>query len=134
MLKPLSILLLAASPALAAQEWMTRADITYVFVGREVAGTYRNGATFSEIYRRVGAVEYKDRDGALSGTWSLQNDTFCTQYKSAPGGCYRVRLHSANCFEYWLVGETGTIATQWIARSWQTKYPSTCPKSDGASG
>jgi hypothetical protein len=119
--------LLAAGPAHAAQDWLKQTDITYVFAGREVKGVYQNGATFSEIYRKTGKIEYKDDINTLTGKWSIKDDQFCTLYEGQPGGCYKINLLSTNCFEYWLLQPTGEIDKSWIARSWQAKYPSTCP-------
>jgi hypothetical protein len=124
----LAVLLLASTAE--AAPWLLDKDIAYVLVGREIKGHYRNGADFSETYRRTGQIEYKDSDGMQAGQWTLQGGQFCTTYEGSPGGCYRIRMHSGNCFEFWLVAEDGKTASEWIARGWQVKYQSTCPKGD----
>ncbi len=121
--------LLYIAPATATEQWLKEQDITYVFVGREVSGVYANGASFSEIYRRNGDIEYSDETRRLTGKWSQNEDQFCSEYKSDPGGCYRIKMHGDNCFEYWLVQKPDKLDTNWIARSWRAKYPSTCPAS-----
>jgi hypothetical protein len=130
MRKKLVLALLAILPVEAthAAQWLKANDITYVFVGRDIAGIYRNGATFTETYRSIGKIAYKDAESAASGTWTQKEDQFCTTYDGLPGGCYRIRMLSPNCYEYWLVGADGTTANDWIARGWQVKYPPTCPK------
>ncbi len=110
-----------------AETWLKAADITYIFAGREVTGIYQNGAQFTEIYRGTGKIEYRDDANTASGKWSVTGDQFCTLYDGQPGGCYKIRLVSQNCFEYWLVKPDAAVDATWIARSWQTKYPSTCP-------
>ncbi len=108
--------------------WLNDRDLTFVFAGRDVAGTYANGVSFTETYRKVGKAEYRDSQNALEGSWSIRGAALCTHYGEKGGGCFRVIRQSANCFEFWLVKDDGEIAEKsWIARSWQAKFPSTCP-------
>jgi hypothetical protein len=118
-----------AAPALAdapASGWLTANEIRYVFIGREVKGEYANREPFTETYRLKGKVEYTDNSRTARGAWSFAGNTFCTQYEGMEGGCFKVRMHSDNCFEYWLVKDKGETDGAWIARSWRTRYPSTC--------
>jgi hypothetical protein len=117
----------AACPA--EPRWLGDNDLTFVFVGREVAGAYANGVTFTETYRKIGKAEYRDTQSSLEGSWSIKGAAMCTHYRDKSGGCFRVSRQSANCFELWLMSENGELAGEsWIARSWQVKYPSTCPR------
>jgi hypothetical protein len=125
----LALLLLAGSAQAAEPRWLSEKDLRYVFAGREVSGSYANGARFSEVYRSSGKVEYQDAKSKLEGTWSIAGTSFCTHYDKLSGGCFRVTMESENCFSYWLLTEAGTVAdTTWIARSWRTKFSSTCSK------
>ncbi len=121
-----ALVLLASPTAAETGRWLNAADITYMLVGRDVVGQYRNGATFTETYRGVGTIEYRDETSSLRGTWTLKGNQFCTHYEGSPGGCYKMRLTSSNCFEYWLVDAAGTPADAWIAVASQAKYDSTC--------
>ncbi len=129
MLKTLAmiVLVLSTQSVHASDHWLTAKDITYVFVGREIKGTYRNGVPFSETYRRVGRSEYREGETSVSGQWSTKGDQFCTLYDGNRGGCFQIKSSGTNCFEYWLITLAGTPDKNWIARGWQSKYPSTCP-------
>lgn len=109
-----------------ASGWLKADEIRYVFIGREVKGQYANLEPFTEVYRIKGSVEYVDNNRSVKGSWSFTGDTFCTQYEGMEGGCFKLRMHSDNCFEYWLVKGNGEVDGTWIARSWRTKYPSSC--------
>jgi hypothetical protein len=116
-----------ASPTLAAN-FLPAKDITYVFVGREVSGIYSNSVTFSEVYHLDGRIDYAEGQMRTAGRWRIEGTSFCTDYYGVPGGCFKITAHSKNCFEYWLVdAKSGTVQSTWMARSWQSKYPSTCP-------
>ncbi len=127
----LAVTELAGYAVAAEPRWLSERDLAYVFVGREVAGTYANGTSFSETYRKIGKAEYRDPQHSLAGTWSIQGEVFCTRYGHSDnkgGGCFRVSQPSDNCFEFWLLNEAGALAdANWIARSWHSKNPSTCP-------
>jgi hypothetical protein len=126
-------LILAASLSAQSGEprWLNDKELKFVFVGREVAGYYANGAEFSETYRRIGRIEYHDTTTKLEGTWTIRNGAFCNTYNSGGGsGCFKVAKVSENCFEYWLIGENQKVDASWIARSWQAKHSSTCPKTE----
>jgi hypothetical protein len=130
MIKPaIALLLLSSSVHAAEPHWLNEKDLRYVFAGREVAGAYANGAAFKEVYRTSGKVTYEDPETKLEGSWSITGTSICTRYDKQSGGCFRITLESENCFAYWLLTDVGTVAdTTWIARSWRTKYPSTCAK------
>jgi hypothetical protein len=130
LLRVAAISSLLVAPAIAAGHWLKTEDLIYVFAGREVTGHYANGAAFSEIYHRDGRITYKDDQSSFNGTWAIKGSEFCTTYDKGPGGCYRVQMHSSNCFAYYLV-ENGISQPAWIARSSQTKYPTTCPAPTG---
>jgi hypothetical protein len=109
--------------------WMTDMDLHYVFVGREVTGAYANGVPFRETYRKSGKIEYSDTANTLAGNWEISGGKLCTKYAEQAGGCYKITKVSANCFEYWLLAADGAnVEKSWIARSSQSKYPSSCPK------
>jgi hypothetical protein len=123
--------LFAASPLGAApMRWLTENEIRYVFIGREVKGHYHNGVAFTEVYRRNGNVDYRDTDRSFGGKWRLTDGSICVEYQGLEGGCFKIRQHSANCFEYWLVADASSPAKpagQWLARSAQSGNPPTCP-------
>ncbi len=113
----------------ADTRWLGDKDLFFVFVGREVAGDYANGVSFTETYRKIGKAEYRDTKNTLEGTWTITQSTLCTHYAEGGGGCFRVSQQSLNCFEYWLLTDDGEFANKnWIARGWQAKYPPTCPR------
>jgi hypothetical protein len=122
------MLALLTATASAEPRWLNAKDLTFVLVGREVAGAYANGVTFHETYRRNGKTEYKDQKNKLEGTWSIKDNAFCTDYAPNGGGCFKVTRLSENCFEFWVQTAQGTVEANWIARTSQIKYPSTCPK------
>lgn len=123
----------ASGLGLASPVWMTDADLTATFAGRDIAGEYENGDAFQETYAADGSVRYADAHRASSGKWSVRAGTFCTIYDDDPaGGCYRVRKASANCFEFHFVARTeeeaGTAPGKpaWTARGWFPGKPKTC--------
>lgn len=127
-----------AANALAGPAWMTDAELTATFSGRDISGEYENGDRFEEAYAATGAVRYSDARRSSSGKWSVRSGTFCTIYDDDPaGGCYRVRKASANCFEFHFVARTEEQAGKapgkpaWTARGWFPDKPKTC--TDGES-
>jgi hypothetical protein len=113
--------------------WMSDANLTATFAGREIVGEYENGETFAETYRADGAVSYRDSVRASNGRWSVRSGTFCTIYDDDPsGGCYRVRRVSQNCFEFHFVARTTAEAEKdprrpdWTARGWFPTEAKTC--------
>jgi hypothetical protein len=138
MLRATSILLsLAAATSIAAQPvtaWMDEADIKQSFSGVEIDGVYVDGTKFTESYDGTGAIMYRDTRKAMTGRWSVVNNSFCTLYDgTVTGGCFKVVKVSANCFEFYFLAATEeeTAATdpgrpRWTARGWNKKHPATC--------
>jgi hypothetical protein len=127
-----------AVQSLAGPAWMTDADLSETFAGRDISGEYENGDTFDETYAADGSVRYSDARRTSSGKWSVRAGTFCTIYDDDPaGGCYRVRKESENCFEFHFVARTEEQAGKapgkpaWTARGWFPDKPKTC--ADGES-
>jgi len=119
--------------SLAGPVWMTDADLTGTFAGRDISGEYENGDTFDETYARDGTVRYTDARRTSTGKWSVRAGTFCTIYDDDPaGGCYRVHKASENCFEFHFVARTQEQAGKapgkpaWTARGWFANQPKTC--------
>lgn len=122
-----------AVQSLAGPAWMTDADLSATFAGRDISGEYENGVTFAETYAADGTVRYRDARRTSSGKWSVTAGTFCTIYDDDPaGGCYRVRKASENCFEFHFVARTEHQAGEapgkpaWTARGWFANQPKTC--------
>ncbi len=122
-----------AVQCLAGTSWMTDADLSATFAGREISGEYENGETFEETYAADGTVRYSDARRTSSGKWSVSAGTFCTIYDDDPaGGCYRVRKASENCYEFHFVARSEDQASKapgrpdWTARGWFPDKPKTC--------
>lgn len=116
--------------------WMTEAELRASFAAAEISGTYVDGRTFSEQYKKDGTLSYDEpsRKVNWSGHWSVVRGRFCTIYKQVgTGGCFRVRKVSYNCFEFYFDTRTEEEARQstesnprWTARAWRTDRVSTC--------
>ncbi len=114
--------------------WMNEKQLKGVFAGQLVHGHYANGLTFKERYEDNGRVDYRETGLRHSGRWSVTAGTFCTIYDdNRSGGCFRVRRHSANCFEFYFVARTEAQAEvpdrgkpAWTARAWIADKASTC--------
>lgn len=117
-------------------DWMSAAELKAAFSGTTIAGHYADGRPFKESYFKNGRLKYFEElsHRAQVGHWSIVSGSFCTIYDLNPtGGCFRVRRHSANCFEFYFLVRTETEARQpepgrpsWSARAWRTDRPSTC--------
>jgi hypothetical protein len=124
--------LLALTPTLAEEAWMGEVDLRAALGGKHIAGHYRTGRAFTEAYNADGSLSYNDDDRHSDGHWSVLNGTFCTIYSDDPsGGCFRVKRHGDNCFEFYFVARTeeGTAkpdAPSWTARGWVESTKDTC--------
>jgi hypothetical protein len=134
---PLLVLAAACVPGTAlAGERMFGFEMEKTFSGQTLDGIYDNGSFFSETYFEDGSIRYHDVDGADSGQWSVEDDTFCTFYESSPGACFFVERDGANCFTFFqaLEGEDGSLVpdSAWTSRGWQRGADSTCDTPPGA--
>lgn len=118
----------------AIESWMDEAAMRAAFAGKTIQGNYASGRAFTETYRADGGIDYRERDVAYVGHWSLQGGTFCTIYHSDPtGGCYQVRQVSDNCYEFYFVTRTEAQAAErdlsrpaWTARAAVSDRDATC--------
>lgn len=125
-----------AAGDLRPDDWMSAADLKATFSGVTIVGHYADGRAFKESYLENGRLKYAEesRHRALAGHWSIVSGNFCTIYDINPtGGCFRVRRHSANCFEFYFLVRTEDEARKpkpgrpsWSARAWRNDRPSTC--------
>ncbi len=134
---PATILALLIAPAAAlAGERMFGFEMEKTFSGRTLDGVYENGSFFSETYFEDGSIRYHDIEGADSGQWAVEDDTFCTFYESAAGACFFVERDGENCFTFYqaLEGDGGRLVpdTEWTSRGWRRGADSTCDTPPGA--
>jgi hypothetical protein len=116
--------------------WMDATALKAAFSGVTIEGFYADGRPFEESYESTGRLRYVEelRNRIQLGYWSIVQGTFCTIYDAHPtGGCFRVRQHSANCFEFYFQARTEDEARKpdldhpsWTARAWRKGVPSTC--------
>ena len=75
-------------------------------------------------------------NGADSGQWSVEGDTFCTFYESAQGACFFVERDGENCFTFYeaVEGAGGALSPSetWTSRGWNRESDSTCTTPPGA--
>ena len=75
-------------------------------------------------------------DGADSGQWSVEGDTFCTFYEGSQGACFFVERDGGNCFTFYeaVESEGGSLrpSTTWTSRAWNRESDSTCVSPPGA--
>lgn len=132
----LSLLVLAAQ-AHAFRFWLEDREISEVFSGATLEGSYASGRTFIEHYREGGGVEYAESDKNTAGHWSVTAGSLCTIYDSDPtGGCFRVTRVGENCYEFYFASRTeadapGDRQPSWTARGSIKGKPGGCR--DGAS-
>ncbi len=120
--------------AQTSPRWMSDEAIKATFAGITINGIYIDGLTFTETYAATGDIAYQDTRKAMTGRWSIINQSFCTLYSgSISGGCFKVAQHSANCFEFYFQSSTEAEAAMpapgqhnWTARGWNKARPSTC--------
>ena len=116
--------------------WMTESAMRADFIGKELAGHYADGRTWTETYHSDGGISYREVDRQATGQWSFRGSVFCTFYGPGfDGACWFSRKLSANCYEFYLAsrepdGEIG-LPKRWNARGWRTDRASTC---DGQPG
>lgn len=130
------IALLHAAPFAAASERMFGFEMEKTFSGFTFDGIYDDGSFFSETYFEDGSIRYHDVDGADSGQWSVEGDTFCTFYEGSQGACFFVDRDGANCFTFYeaIEGEGGSWkpSETWTSRAWNRVSDSTCVTPPGA--
>ena len=106
-------------------------EIRLALSGVTLDGVYSDSLFFSETYFEDGMIRYHDVNGADSGEWTIEDDTFCTFYESLNGACFFVERHGANCFSFFeaLEDDTGRIrpAADWTSRGWNRDEDPTCP-------
>jgi hypothetical protein len=128
--------LLLALPAQAAAERMFGFEMEKAFAGYTFDGIYDDGSFFSETYFEDGSIRYHDVDGADSGQWSVEGDTFCTFYEGSEGACFFVEREGANCYTFYeaVEGEGGSLSASdtWTSRAWNRESDSTCQTPPGA--
>lgn len=112
MLALVASVLAPAHPAAGAQNrWLADAEIEQMLKGRTLAGMYASGRRFSEHYQDNGDLEYTEDGITIRGHWSVRSGTLCTIYDTDPtGGCFRVALSGAKCFEFYFVARTEAAA------------------------
>ena len=123
-----------SSVAQPSSGWMSGEAIKTTFAGTTIDGIYGDGLTFTETYADTGDIVYQDTRKAMTGRWSIINQSFCTLYSGGiSGGCFKVVRQSANCFEFYFQSSTEAEAANptpgqptWTARGWNKVRPSTC--------
>ncbi|HET7717228.1 MAG TPA: hypothetical protein VFK86_16515 [Bauldia sp.] len=127
---------LLAAPSAEAGQRLFGFELEKTFSGHTFDGIYDDGAFFSETYFEDGSIRYHDVDGADSGQWSIEGDTFCTFYESAQGACFFVERDGENCFTFFeaVEGAGGTLSPKdtWTSRAWNRESASTCTTPPGA--
>lgn len=131
-----AVLMLLAPPPVAAAERMFGFEMEKTFSGYTFDGIYDDGSFFSETYFEDGSIRYHDVDGADSGQWSVEGDTFCTFYEGSQGACFFVEREGENCFTFYeaVEGDDGSLtpSEMWTSRAWNRKSDSTCQTPPGA--
>ena len=143
-----SNLLGAAAPApVVAPPWMTEEAMRAAFIGRTLDGHYGNGVAWTEAYLANGRLDYREGQRQAVGSWYFSGPhVFCTFYDppdrpALAGGCWNTIQISANCYEFYLAGLTGSDHDErdpgdwmlrWNARGWRQDAPSTCQEKPSA--
>lgn len=131
------ILGMASAQGHAFRFWLEDGEISAVFSGATLEGSYASGRTFIEHYREGGRVDYAEGDKTTSGHWSATAGSLCTIYDTDPtGGCFRVTRVGENCYEFYFASRTeagapGDRQPTWTARGSIKGRRGGC--SDGAS-
>lgn len=123
------------APAIAGER-MFGFEMEKAFSGQTLDGIYEDGSFFSETYFEDGSIRYHDVQGADSGQWSVEDDTFCTFYESSSGACFFVERNGDNCFTFFeaVEGDGGRLepGKTWTSRGWRRGEDSTCDTPPGA--
>lgn len=131
-----ALAMLAGPSAAAAGQRMFGFEMEKAFSGQTLDGIYDNGKFFSETYFEDGSIRYHDVDGADSGQWSVEDDTFCTFYEGAQGACFFVERDGENCFTFFEAvddGKGGLVQSDaWTSRGWNRAADATCTTPPGA--
>ncbi len=130
----LSVVAATGAMAQSPKLWMNDDEIRRAFAGISIDGTYIDGLSFTEVYADDGCIDYRDKRKAMTGKWSIVNNSFCTLYDGIiTGGCFKVLQRSANCFEFYFLASTEIEAAKpeprrpsWTARGWNKAKPVTC--------
>jgi hypothetical protein len=132
----LAVLAPAVAPGASAGERMFGFELEKAFAGYTFDGIYDDGAFFSETYYEDGSIRYHDVNGADSGEWSIEGDTFCTFYEASQGACFFVERDGENCFTFFeaVEGDGGGLKPNdtWTSRAWNREAESTCTTPPGA--
>jgi hypothetical protein len=134
MLACLSLIAVTSAIAQSPTMWMSDDEIRRAFAGTSIDGAYIDGLSFTEAYADDGSIAYRDKRKAMTGKWSIVNNSFCTLYHGiVTGGCFKVLQRSANCFEFYFLASTEIEAAMpkprrpsWTARGWNKAKPATC--------
>ncbi|MCB1494252.1 MAG: hypothetical protein KDJ86_00580 [Bauldia sp.] len=130
----LALLTLAATVTMAdagAGKRMLGPEIRLALTGITLDGVYSDSLFFSETYFDDGLIRYHDINGADTGEWTVEDDTFCTFYESLSGACFFVERDGENCFTFFeaVEDDKGMLhpAAEWTSRGWNRDEESTCP-------
>jgi len=131
----LALLMLFAAPAVAdtggGGKRMLGSEIRLALTGITLDGVYSDNLFFSETYFEDGLIRYHDINGADTGEWTIEDDTFCTFYESLSGACFFVERDGDNCFTFFeaIEDDKGVLhpAAEWTSRGWNRDEESTCP-------
>ncbi|MCP4381339.1 MAG: hypothetical protein GY798_07960 [Hyphomicrobiales bacterium] len=131
-----ALLLMQSGMAGAGNRHMVGFEIRMAFDGITLDGVYRDGLFFSETYFEDGLIRYHDVQGADSGEWMVEDDTFCTFYERLSGACFFVERDGDNCFTFFVAvpDDDGTLRpeTEWTSRGWNREMDSTCSEAPAA--
>lgn len=116
---------------------MVAHEMRLAFEGITLDGIYHDGLFFSETYFENGLIRYHDVQGADSGEWTVEDDTFCTFYESQTGACFFVVRDGENCFSFYeaIEDDRGRLspAADWTSRGWNRAMDPTCTTPPAAS-
>jgi len=102
-----SALALSAGVLAYADEALTGDGLRTLLVGNTVQGTMQSSGTYAEFYRPDGTI----KAATYTGSWSIEDDAFCTQYGADPKECWKAAKEGGEI--HWLkdgrVDGTGTI-------------------------